>query len=219
MRSVGVGLLLTLVGIAGCASVSSDLRSLLGLEPGLQRVEADLPGVLELRDDHRIGGFDALLIPPATISYRYESLELTRAAERTFLSLLRESLVEATEAAAIPIVETPGPCVMEVRLRVSKLDLDYDDDAEQLADMTVVMQFRDSTTRLPLLRYAAPDRVPSPQEGVTRDARLRRGLARIVRELNVARALGGSGIGDDQLRPGCEGTLAKRGREQRGETR
>ncbi len=178
----------------------------------LERVEAGLPGVLELRPDHRIGGYDALLIPRPSLGYKRGSLRLTRAGERAFLDLLQNSLVGATTAAAVPLAEGPGECVMEVRFEVMRMNLDTDRDADQLAELLLVMEFRDSTSREPLLRYAKLDRVPSPSEGVSHDTQIRRGLDRVVAEMNLATALRPAGLADDALIPGCQGTLAARGR-------
>jgi len=179
---------------------------------GLERLQVSLPGVLEVREDHRIGSYDALLIPPATLSYKRGSPPLTPPAKRAFLSLLRESMIDATRAAAIPVEQAPGPCVMTIDLRVSGLNLELTDRADQLVELTLVMQFRDSMSGMPLLRYATDNRVPNPNRGVTQDQQIRKGLRRIVAEMNIAGAFRATGYADDTINPGCKGTLAARGR-------
>ncbi len=215
MRALRTALIVAISSTLSCAMLTSgDGFQRRRLKPidGLERVEFPLPGVLELREDHRIGSYDAFLIPDASLSYRRGSSKLTRPAERVFLGLLKESIVKGSEAAAIPIEQEPGACVMEINLAVSRLNLDVADRADQLAELTLVMQFRDSTSRMPLLRYAAEKRVPNPKEGVSHDKQIRRGLDRIVGEMDLSAALRSSGLADDTINPGCQGTLAARGR-------
>jgi len=215
MRGLGALLIVMVSAMLGC--------SLVGVEDappdrsfptrdGLERVDVPIDGVLELRKDHRIGGYDALMIPNASISYEEGSSRLTTPARRVFLELLRDSIVTATAAAAIPVEQQPGPCVMEINLSVSRLDLDVAARADQLAELTVIMQFRDSGSRTPLLRYSNEARVPNPETGITRDEQLRTGLDKIVADLNLAGVLRPAGLADDELIPGCKGTLAARGR-------
>lgn len=198
---------------AGCLTPVSDgstARTALRSVDGLERRDFGLEGVLELRDDHRIGMYDAFLIPRATMSYARDSRRLTTPARRVFLSLLHQSLVEAAIAADVPITNQPGPCVMEINLAVVGLDLDIE--AEDLADLTLVMQFRDSTSREPLLRYATQDRIPQPDDDISRARQLQRGFDRIVAKMNIASAMRASGLTDDDFETECNRTLAARGR-------
>jgi hypothetical protein len=179
---------------------------------GLERVEIDLPGVLELREDHGIGRYDAVTIPNARLRYKRGSLRMTRMARQIFLTLLTDTLVDASTDATLPIESEPGPCVMEINLEVVGMNLEVDDDPLRLADMTVVMQFFDSASQEPLLRYAVPHRIPNPNAGNTPDDQLKKGLRRIVDELNLAASLRGAGLADENFEPGCNGTLAALGR-------
>lgn len=213
---------LVLVGMSwGCAafepgSFERPLAERLRPIDGLDRVEVPIPGVLEIREQHGIGGYDALLIPDASLRYRPGSLRLSRDAERIFLGLLRESIVDATQAAAIPLVDEPGECVMEISLGVLRLDLDIDRRADQLAEMILVMEFRDSSSRQPLLRYARVGRVQNPEQDRSHDQQLRRGLDAIVERMNLANVLRPANLADEIIRPGCRGTLAARGRAASG---
>jgi len=178
----------------------------------LERVEIPLPGILEIRADHGIGSYDALLIPNATLRYERESLKLTRFARQIFLSLLVETLTEASRAASIPIVDEPGPCVMEINLEVLGLHLAVGDSAERLAELTLVMEFLDSTSREPLLRYATENHVPNPKEDTTHNEQLKQGLTQIIADMNLAGPFRSAGLGDDTIAAGCNGTLAAIGR-------
>ena len=211
--------------LAGCAATLADppaeppadppvdrirLRPL----PNLNRVEVPIPGVLELLRDHKIGGYDALLIRDSRLDYRDGSMRLTRAAESAFLSLLSGSLVSATEAAEVPMRNAPDRCVMEIEMDVDALDLETGVHSPDLAELVVTMLFRDSLTGKPLLRYSKRDRIAHPSSGVTNDQQLRVGLRRIVDEMNVATVLRPAGLATDDLIEGCQGVLGARGRQQ-----
>jgi hypothetical protein len=215
MNTLRISLIIMVASTLGCAALNdtnSLTRTRLTAIDGLERADISLPGVLELRDGHHIGSYDGFLLPAATLSYERGSAQLTRRAERIFLELLRESLVARSAAAEIPIHDEPGTCVMEIGLAVIHLNLDVADRADQLVELTMVMQFRDSMSREPLLRYAKQDRVPNPSEGASQDAQLRQGLDRIITEMNISGAFRISGLADDEINPGCNGTLADRGR-------
>jgi hypothetical protein len=215
MSALRTSLIVAIVSTMSCSMFSDgDSLERRRIRPidGLETVEVSLPGILEVREDHRIGSYDALLIPNASLSYTRGSLLLTLPAKRAFLGLLRESIIEASKAAEIPIQERPGTCVMEIQLRVSGLNLEVTDRADQLVEMTLVMQFRDSVSRMPLLRYATENRVPNPMEGVTHDQQIRKGLRQIIADMNIAGAFRASGYANNPINPDCKGTLAARGR-------
>jgi len=173
----------------------------------LVRIDADLPGLLDLREDHGIGSYDEFLIPDATLSYKRGSRILTKPAEEVFLSLLKQTLVDATKAADISIVTEPGPCVMEIDLAVVGMKLQTRNRAKELADLTIVMEFRDSLSREPLLRYATENRVENASKGVS-DKQLQRGFDRIIADLNITVAIRATSGSDAPINPECKGTLA-----------
>ena len=211
-RTFVIFLVSSLLGCAYFANEEPQSRTRLHNIDGLVRVDAPLEGILEIRPDHHIGSYDALLFPEASISYERGSLELSRSAERAFLSRLRNSLVTAAEAAGVPIARQRAACVMEVRLRVSRMKIDVGDRADQLAELTLVMHFRDSLSRASLLRYALDTRVPTPEDQLSPDAQMREGLDEIIAEMNITNAMRETGFADDTALPGCNGTLAAIGR-------
>ena len=146
------------------------------------------------------------------MSYKRKSLRLTFDGERAFLALFRDSIVQATQRAAPPIVEQPGPCVMKIRLHVARMDLESARYRDPLAELTLIMQFNDSMSGEPLLRYAKLDQVPHPGEGITQDRQIRLGLDRIVAEMDLSASLRPAGLAQDVEDPICKGTLAARGR-------
>ena len=177
----------------------------------LVRIDADLPGLLDLREDHGIGSYDEFLIPDATLSYKRGSRILTKPAEEVFLSLLKQTLVDATKAADISIVTEPGPCVMEIDLAVVGMKLQTRNRAKELADLTIVMEFRDSRSREPLLRYTTENRVENASKGVS-DKQLQRGFDRIIADLNITVAIRATSGSDAPINPECKGTLASHGK-------
>lgn len=209
--AVGFALMVAL-GCAGGFGASPKESIRLRSIDGLDREEISLPGLLEIRENHGIGAYDAFLIPESTIAYKRDSLRLSREGEQIFLELLRDTIVELSEAATIPVLDDPGPCVMQINLDVARMDLDTARDANQLAEMTLVMQFRDSQSREVLLRYATINRVPNPELGMTHDSQIRRGLKQIVDDMDLSTSLRGAGLADDAIKPGCKGTLAAIGR-------
>jgi len=224
-----LGLLVVALSVhLGCASMPADSTSNPAADlpsdrirlrplPDLDRVEVPIPGVLELLRDHRIGGYDALLIRDSRLDYREGSMRLTRAAESAFLSMLSGSLVSATEAAQVPMEDAPDRCVMEVEMDVDALDLETGAHAPDLVDLVVTMLFRDSLSGKPLLRYSKRDRIAHPDSGVTNDRQLRVGLRRIVADMNVATVLRPAGLATDDGIEGCQGILGDRGRQEAAE--
>jgi hypothetical protein len=204
------------ISIVACVAPTGRDRPALGRLrsiDGLDRVEISARGVLDLRENHGIGSYDAFLIRDAVLRYRRRSARLTSDAESVFLSLLHGTLLEAATAADIPIVETRGPCVMEIDLEVFDMKLDPLDRNDALADLTLIMQFRDSSSGESLLRYATQNRVEHPtRRGHDADRQLQKGFDRIIAEMDISVALRASGLADDTIEPGCNGTLAARGR-------
>ena len=207
--------MLCMVSMLGCMSTTdgdAPPRRFATTADGLEMVEFPMPGVLELRPDHGIGSYDAIMIPRAALRYKRGSVRLVKAAERVFLTLLQRSLLDGVEASPIPIEQTAGLCVMEINLLVHGLDLDPSRRADQLADMTLVMEFRDSTSREPLLRYATENLIENPRKGTTHNKQLQRGFDRIIRQMDITEPLRAAGLADDTVAPGCNGTLAAYGR-------
>lgn len=179
---------------------------------GIEQVEAPIPGVLELRRNHRIGGYDAIRVRDGRIKYRKGSKRLTEAAEEAFVQLLRTTMIDAIRESDIVVAEDPGPCVMEIVFEVAELDLETRSYAENLAELIVLMRFRDSASGRNLLRYARRALVPHPETGITDDRQLRIEFHRIVREMNVTHALRPAGLATDAKIEGCRGVLGDRGR-------
>ncbi|MBK7951113.1 MAG: hypothetical protein IPK00_20705 [Deltaproteobacteria bacterium] len=207
--------ILALWVLSGCAPAptgsSDSMRPLYSID-GLRRVEIAVPGVLELRENHGIGSYDALMLPPANLRYRQDSQRLTYDAREIFLSVLHQTLVDATKAASIPIVSEPGPCVMEIEFDVVRMFIDVSERSKQIADLILVMQFRDSASGDILLRYATRNQIATGGPDIPNRDQLRKGLVQIMRNMDLSGPLRGAGLADDEISPECKGTLAAIGR-------
>lgn len=178
---------------------------------GLVKTEIDMPGVLFLREDHGIGSYDAFLVPRASITYKRRSKHLDPELEEEFTATLEQSLIDLAEAADVPVVRSPGACVMLVGVALVNVEVARSTSSGALAQMTAVMEFRDSMSGQPLLRYATQNLLKRQGPG-TQSRQLQRAFDEVMVDMDIGRAMTVAGLGDNQIRPGCNGTLAKRGR-------
>jgi hypothetical protein len=111
------------------------------------------------------------------------------------------------------VVRTPGACVMLVGVALVNVELARSNSSEAVAQMTAVMEFRDSVSGEPLLRYATQNVIKKEGSGASRSRLLRRGFDEMMQDMDIGRAMTAAGLGDGQIRPGCNGTLAKRGQQ------
>ena len=208
-RLVGMAVVLLLLG-CGSTTGSRGANGSLTTVDGLHAVEIDMPGQLFIRDDHQIGSYDAFLIPEATISYNRASRRVSPALEVSFVAILEQSLIDAAEASNIPVVQEPGACVLQVGIGVTNLRIERSR-IGNIGRMTVVMEFRDTISGEPLLRFAREEAIENEGTGTPRNEMLQEALDEIVADLDVSRALRAAGLSDQEVRPGCRGTLAQRG--------
>ena len=203
---------LVLEGVTGCAS-PPEAPNLMELETvdGLKARQIDAPGRLFLRDDHQIGAYDAFLISESSVSYDRQSRVLPEIMEASFLAALEQSLYDAAEEAQIPIVDAPGTCVMEVGMRLTDVVVDRAG-ADRLGTMTLVMEFRDTDSGAPLLRYATQNSIDNEGMGIPRSEQFQAAFEGMVAEMEISGALRAAGLTNNATRPGCRGTLAERGR-------
>lgn len=197
--------------ISGCMTgpgLPAGLENLLLSHDHLERKQVDVPGILELHPNPDILGYDAVLLTPVTVSYMRSSHRLTDPARDVFAELLWQSAIDGAEAAAVPIVQTPGPCVLEMTVFVRSLSIDPGYYAKELAKLTLVLVIKDSESRQPLLRYSRPWEIPNPTEGVTDNVQLQHGIDRVVNGMDLGPTLRDAGLDDVPPQPGCKGTLA-----------
>lgn len=178
---------------------------------GLVRVETNKPGDLYLRDNHGIGGYDAIAIAPAFVNYRRSSTKLEPDVEDAHLAALEQALFDAAEDANVEIEYAAGNCVITVGIGFMNVMLAKSDRADVLAEMTLVIQYQDSVSGEALLRYIAPTRVEHEPEGVSREDQIRASFDRMIAEVDIITALRAATTSPSPPRAGCQGNLLKAG--------
>jgi hypothetical protein len=187
MRYVTTALFIIYIFQLGCGTTSGGADSR-AAEPaggrtthdGLVEVETEGPGKLFLREDHGIGGYDAVAVVPSWVAYSRSSAKLKSELEDVYLASLEQTIWDLADDADISIVRQPGDCVLMIGAGFVNVDLAKSSTAKVLGNMVLVIEFQDSTRKQSLLRYAAPQRISSLPCG----RRLSEGrrLARVVRE-------------------------------------
>ena len=76
----------------------------------------------------------------------------------------------------------------------------------------VVRDCRCSRERAGPAPLRGPQQIPNRQ-GANRKRLLRKGFDEIVEKMDLSTALRSAGLADDEVRPGCDGLMAKLGRE------
>ncbi len=82
----------------------------------LVKVDIGSDGELFIREDHQIGGFDAVHFPLARIRYKTGSPTLSKQVENEFLALLEQSLIDSAEDGGFEVAERSCRCVLRVRV-------------------------------------------------------------------------------------------------------
>lgn len=111
-----------------------------------------------------------------------------------------------------PIVSELRPRVMEIKFDVVRMAIDVTEKSQQVAHLILVTQFRDSVSVNTLLRHATENEITTGRPDIPIREQLRKGLAAMMRDMDLARPLRGAGLTDDAISPGCSGTLAEIGR-------
>ena len=164
----GLGLLL-----AGCASnrPSSDTgpqgESAQSSEApvttdGLHLVRETPQSKLWVRPDHHMGRYDDVLVDGIAFAYARSQERLAPDQERRLGEILIEAVNGITADSPVGQANAPGECVVALELALKDLRFHIVDAqgssvsfVSSFGDATMIVEFRDSTTRTPLLRYAA----------------------------------------------------------------
>lgn len=173
-RSAGVLLvgLACLVGIGsgtfGCAgdAGSSRMPPPVGAATinGLQLARSTKHSLLWVKPDHHLGRYDAVIVHVAGFLYADGQRPLEPAQEDEVSQILAGALAGITANGPVGIAETPGPCVVVVNIGLKDLRLHTSDTSSagsnssfvsSFGSATLVVEFRDSMSGTPLLRYMA----------------------------------------------------------------
>lgn len=216
MRRMLLSLTILTIGSLGCATTtdsggSSSSRAETTPD-GLVRVDTDSPGDLYLRQDHGIGGYDAVIVAPATVFYRRTSDRLDPDLQDAYLASLEQAVMDAADEAGVELVNTPGPCAVTIGIGFVNVELARSDSAKILGEMVLVIQYQDSMSGEALLRYAAPETIEHVQSGVSRDEQISQSFDQMIQEVDIINALRVATKTPSPPRPGCRGDLLNAGR-------
>ncbi len=177
----------------------------------LVKVDIDVDGELFIRDDHRIGGFDAVYFPLATIEYKPGSPKLNDRTENEFLGLLEQSLIDNAEVGGIEVAERAGSCVLRMQIAIEDLDISRRRRTATTGDwasLTFAIELSESNSGEPLARYAKSERIMSPGTGENRSELILANYAAILEGIDLPSVVTGVTAEPSPPRENCDGALA-----------
>ena len=121
----------------------------------LEKVDIGVDGELFIREDHQIGGFDAVHFPLARIRYRTGSPKLPKQTENEFLVLLEQSLIDNAEDGGFEVAERSGRCVLRVQVAIEDVDISQRSSIGTTGDwatLTFAIELRESLSGRALAR-------------------------------------------------------------------
>lgn len=210
-RSPVILLMLGLIVAAGCAS-DAPTTDASGLVRIASKETAREPGHLYAHPTRSIDDYDDFLLSDVGISYAPREQPLSEVDMRRLRSMAYEIVNRQIPAAGQLAVDKPGPCTVTLAVALNGLEFP-DPGSNENGHTAVVMEFRDSISNDPIVRYeqrrelsvglstqaSGPDleRLGKTLEIVAEDMRLR---FRDVLPLNATGARSGQG---------CKGTIGK----------
>ncbi len=152
-----------LIGIApwvtGCAEISSQVRPQTTSD-GLVVARDTRRSILWVRPDHHLGRYDSVLVNVDGFMYAKGQASLDAAQERRIGEMLQHSFSRITVSGPVGSATKPGPCTVIINIGLKDLRLHTSDYigastsfVSSFGSATMVVEFRDSVTGLPLLRY------------------------------------------------------------------
>ncbi len=215
MRRVFYGLIGALSISLGCATQLPHVGagpSITTTDDGLVLAMAKEAGNLFLREDHGIGGYDAIVIGSSFVNYRRSSSRLEDDVETLYLASLEQAVVDAAESANVRIVDKVNPCVIKIAVGFINLQLARPgSSARVLGEMTLVMEFQDSVSNQSLMRFVMPERINRESAGTNREEHVRSRFDEMIEEVDIISALRSARIVPSAPRPGCKGDLLRAG--------
>jgi len=185
----------------------------------LVKVDIGVDGELFIREDHRIGGFDAVHFPLARIRYEKGSPTLPKRTENEFLGLLEQSLIDAAEGGGFEVAERSGRCVLRVRIALEDVNISQRSRTGTTGDwatLTFVIELRESLSGRALARYSKSERIMSPGTGEDRDDLILANYAAILEGIDLPGVVTGVTASPSPPRENCEGSIARIARGEQG---
>lgn len=201
------------IALQGCGTPSgltgAGLRNQDSTPDGLIRVESHSSENLYVRPEHGIGGYDAIIVAPAFITYRRSSRKLDPNLEIMHLAALEQFVVDAAEEDNVSMVRARDNCAITVGVGFVDVALSQSNSAETLGEMILVIQYEDSMSGQSLLLHAVPKRIERAAEGTSRDQQIRDSFDRMIEELEMMGTLRAATKTPSRPRAGCEGNLGR----------
>jgi len=151
------------LGLAACSGTGGGPPSPPELtSDGLQMVRSTSRSRLWVKPDHHIGRYDDILVTGIGFAYGRGQDALSREQENQVGQMLKSSISKITERGPVGQATEAGPCVVSLQLGLKDIYLHIGKTSgssvsfvSSFGSATMVVEFRDSLTDVPLLRYAA----------------------------------------------------------------
>jgi hypothetical protein len=185
----------------------------------LVKVEIGSGGELFIREDHQIGGFDAVHFPLARIRYKAGSPTLSKSVENEFLALLEQSLIDSAEDGGFEVAERSGRCVLRVQVAIEDVNITQrtrTGTSGDWATLTFAIELRESLSRRALARYSKSERIMSPGTGEDRADLILAKYAAILEGIDLPGMVTGVTATPSPARENCEGSIARIARGEQG---
>jgi hypothetical protein len=129
---------------------------------GLELARSTKRSVLWVKPDHHLGRYDDVIVQVAGFLYASGQEPLDAAQEKEVGEMLATTLAAITAEGPVGLTKTPGPCVVVVNVGLKDLRLHTADESgsstsfvSSFGSATLVVEFRDSLTDTPLVRFMA----------------------------------------------------------------
>lgn len=158
-------------GLLGCASdgtrpaVSSSAARRGVAErtsDGLELAKSTKRSVLWVKPDHHLGRYDEVIVQVAGFLYADGQSPLSADEEKQVGEMLAATLAGITENSPVHATRVPGPCAVvvnvglkDLRLHTSEASGSSTSFVTSFGSATLVVEFRDSLTDTPLIRFMA----------------------------------------------------------------
>lgn len=159
-------LLASLLVVAGCSQGGASRQATIPANPemtsdGLALARETPRSKLWVKPDHHLGRYDDILIAGIAFAYGKGQTRLKPDEEKRVRQLIAEAVSGIADGSVIGRSMEPGPCVvaLEIGLKDMYLHIGEAGGSSQsfvssFGSATMIIEFRDSTTNVPLVRYA-----------------------------------------------------------------
>jgi hypothetical protein len=181
------------LAVTGCATDQSPYTDVV-TQDGLLKVRRTGRGHLWVNPEHRLGQYDDLLITGVGFRYKAGEERLSKHEEARIGEMLENTIRFDREGSPVGVTDKAGECVVAVTLGLMDLEFNEGDQSSgsrssyvtSYGAATMVFEFRDSVSEMPLARYATrrglgggPDAGPSRVDL----GRLEKALQRMLRDM------------------------------------